>query len=65
MFNAVVHGSHLGHYSVNLVFSVSVVFVLLTCENVGLFFEEILDKGLLNVGEFGGVVLLCIGEFEF
>ena len=48
-FNAMVHSAHLGHESVNLVVAVSVVVVLLTFEIVGLFFEEVLDKGLLNV----------------
>ena len=64
MFNAVVHVAHLGHEPVDLVFSVSVVVVLLTCENVRLFVEEIVDERLLGVREFGGVVLL-IGGFEF
>ena len=63
-FNAMVHSAHLGHESVNLVVAVSVVVVLLTFENVGLFFEEVLDKGLLSVGEVGSVVPLCIGKFE-
>ena len=51
--------------SLHLIFSVSVVVVLLTCENVRLFVEEILDERLLGVREFGGVVLLWIGGFEF
>ena len=65
MFNAVVHVAHLGHEPVDLVFSVSVVVVLLTCENVRLFVEEIVDERLLGVREFGGVVLLWIVGFEF
>ncbi len=61
----VVHCADLGHHSVNLVFSVAVVVLVLTFVKSGLFFEEVLDKGLLNVREFWGVVLLYIEGFEF
>jgi hypothetical protein len=53
-FNAVVHVAQLGHQSVNLVVSVAVVVLLLTFVKSCLFFEEVLDKGLLTVREFWG-----------
>ncbi len=62
MFNAVVHVARLGDQSVNLVVSVAVVVLLFTFVKSCLFFEEVLDKGLLTVREFWGVVVLLCGQ---
>ncbi len=58
MFNAVVRRADLVHHSGHLVFTVAVVCLVLAFVVTGLVFEEILNKGLLNVGEFGAI--LCI-----